>query len=271
MGHKTGPGLKFKKVSDRGSPFPIRVLSAGWALHKKGGYGGFLGKGISGKEEIRSAIKNLAEHGADFVKIINSGIVSLGEENQVTAGGFSGEEWKVIEEEAGLQGLPVRCHANSDRAIRQAVEFGVSSVEHGFFISRETLQVMAEKGVAWTPTAIALLGLKASLSPGQQNRVDRIVDQHLEAVLYADSMGVKLQIGTDSGSKGVRPGESFFKELQLFRKAGLSFKQILSAACLDQAEVEQGNYLLVEDKFIEMEKVEAVFIKGVRLKNRLTG
>ena len=165
MGHKNGLGLKFKKVSDRKSPFPIRVLSAGWALYKKGGYGGFLGKGISGKEEIRSAVKTLAESGADFIKIINSGIVSLQEENQVTEGGFSGEEWKVIEEEAGLQGLPLRCHANSDRAIRQAVDFGVSSIEHGFFISRETLQVMAEKGVAWTPTAIALLSLKSFLSP----------------------------------------------------------------------------------------------------------
>ena len=79
---------------------------------------------------------------------------------------------------------------------------------------------------------------------------------------YAASIGVKLEVGTDSGSKGVRPGESFFKELRLFKKAGLSFEQILSAACLDQAEIEQGNYLLVENNFIETEKVEAVFIKG---------
>ncbi|MBI4766851.1 MAG: hypothetical protein HY787_20030 [Deltaproteobacteria bacterium] len=140
MGQKNGLGLKFKKVSDRKSLFPIQVLSAGWALHKKGGYGGFLGKGISGKEEIRSAVKNLAVFGADFIKIINSGIVSLREDNPVTGGGFSGEEWKVIEEEAALQGLPLRCHANSDRVIRQAVDSGVSSIEHGFFISRETLQ-----------------------------------------------------------------------------------------------------------------------------------
>jgi hypothetical protein len=271
MGHKTGLGLKFNKVSDRKSPFPIQVLSTGWALHKKGGYGGFLGKGISGKKEIRSAVKHLAESGADFIKIINSGIVSLQEENSVTEGGFFGEEWKVIEEEAGLQDLPLRCHANSDRAIRQAVDFGVSSLEHGFFISRETLQVMAEKGVAWTPTAIALLSLKSFFSGEVQNRVDRIVDHHLEAVQYAASLGVKLQIGTDSGSKGVRPGESFLKELRLFKKAGLTSNQILSAACLDQAEIEKGNYLLVENNFIEMEKVEAVYIKGLQIQKGLSG
>ena len=165
MGHKSGLGMKFKKVSDRKSPVTIKIRSAGLALNKKGGYGGFLGKGVSGKEEIRSAIQTLAETGADFIKIINSGIVSLQEEKRVTEGGFSGDEWKVIQEEAGVHGLPVRCHANSDRAIRQAVDFGVSSVEHGFFISQETLQVMSEKGVAWTPTAFALLSLKTFSVP----------------------------------------------------------------------------------------------------------
>ena len=139
MGHKSGLGMKFKKVSDRKIPMTIKIRSAGLALNKKGGYGGFLGKGVSGKEEIRSAVQTLAETGADFIKIINSGIVSLQDEKPVIEGGFSGDEWRVIQEEAEAHGLPVCCHANSDRAIRQAVDFGVSSVEHGFFISRELL------------------------------------------------------------------------------------------------------------------------------------
>ncbi len=262
MGHKSGLGLEVKKIPDRFGLFPLEFHSAGWALHKRGGYGGFLGEGVSGKEEIRSAIQTLSKTGADFIKIINSGIVSLQEEKPVTKGGFSGDEWKLIQEEAGVHGLPVCCHANSDRAIRQAVDFGVSSIEHGFYISRETLQVMSELGVAWTPTAFALLSLKASLSGEEQNRIDRIVDLHLEAINYAASIGAKLKVGTDSGSKGIRPGESFFRELQLFQKAGLSLEQILSAACLDQAEIDQGNYLLIENNFIKMKKVESVFIKG---------
>ena len=237
----------------------MKVRSAGLAIHKKGGYGGFLGKGVSGKKEIRAAIRSLTEAGADFLKILNSGIVSLREENPVSEGGFSGDEWKVIQEEAGVHGLPIRCHANTDRAIKQAVDFGVSAVEHGLFISEETLQVMAEQGVAWTPTAIALLSLKAFLPAEEQKQLDRIMDQHLKALDHAASLGVKLQLGTDSGSKGIRPGESFFKELQLFKKAGLTLEPILSAACLDREEIDRGNYLLVENNFIEMERVEAVF------------
>jgi hypothetical protein len=271
MGHKSGLGMKFKKVSDGKIPKTIKIQSAGLALNKKGGYGGFLGKRVSGKEEVRSAIQTLAENGADFIKIINSGIVSLQEEKQVTEGGFSEDEWRVIQEEAGGHSLPVRCHANSDRAIRQAVDFGVSSIEHGFFISQETLQVMSEKGVAWTPTAFALLSIKPFLPSEAQADLDKIIKHHLEAINYAASIGVKLQVGTDSGSKGVSPGGSLFKELQLFQKAELSLEQILTAACLDRAEIERGNYLLVADNFIEMEKVEAVFMDGVQIPKELIG
>jgi hypothetical protein len=90
------------------------------------------------------------------------------------------------------------------------------------------------------------------------------MNHHLKDVSYAASTGVNLGVGTDSGSRGVRPGESFFKELQLFQKAGLSLDQILSAACLDHEEIERGTYLLVKINFIEMEKVEAVFNHGVQ-------
>jgi imidazolonepropionase-like amidohydrolase len=269
MGHKSSLGLELKKVSNRRSLFPIRVCSAGLALHKKGRYGGFLGTGVSGKREIQKAVRSLAKAGADFLKVINSGIVSLKEERTVTDGGFSEEEWKVIQEEAGLNRLSIRCHANSDQAIRQAVDFGASSVEHGFFISQETLHSMAEKNVAWTPTAIALLSLKALLPGIEQKNLDRIMDQHLNAVGQAASIGVKLQVGTDSGSRRIKAGESFFRELQLFKKAGLALDQILSAACLGLEEIDQGNYLLVKDNFIEMGSVEAVFIKGVQIQKEL--
>jgi len=262
MGHKTGLGLEFRKSSDRIGSLPIKIRSAGLALHKKGGYGGFLGKGVSGKEEIKSTIQALNEAGVDFIKIVNSGIVSLDEGKPVTRGGFSDEEWRVIQEEAGAHGLPIRCHANSDQAIRQAVDFGASSIEHGFFIGEETLQAMAEREVSWTPTAFALLSLKPFLPEDKQYNLNRIMDQHLKTINLAAAIGVRLQIGTDSGSKGVRPGESFFKELQLFRKAGLNLEQILAVACLDQAEMEEGNYLLVEDNFIKLGRIEAVYFKG---------
>ena len=96
----------------------------------------------------------------------------------------------------------------------------------------------------------------------EQVWIEKIVDNHLKAIYYGASIGVNLRVGTDSGSKGVRPGKSYFKELQLFKQAGLSLDQIIAAACLGREEMEKGNYLLVEKNFIEMEKVEALYING---------
>lgn len=259
LGQKNATGLEFKAGLQReNSGFKIRT--SGQALFKKGTYGGFLGKGVSGKDEITKTISALALAGVDFIKVINSGIVLPQGKNPVTEGGFSHEEWNVIREEAGRHELQVRCHANTDPLIRQAVAFGVSSIEHGFFISRETLHWMVEKKISWTPTVFALLSIKPFLSREERGLIEKIVDNHLKAVYYGASLGVKLQVGTDSGSKGVRPGESFFKELQLWKRAGLSFEQIISAACLGREEIEKGNYLVVKSDFIEKETVDAIFI-----------
>jgi hypothetical protein len=271
MGHKSGLGLELKKNENRWGKDSLRIRSAGRALSKKGTYGGFLGKGIAGEKEIKTAINALVSAGADFIKIINSGIVSLHEKKRVTEGCFSMEEWKIIQGEAVRHRLKIRCHANTDRLIRQAIAFGASSVEHGFFISDETLLEMAAKNISWTPTAFALMSIRSFLPRDEQGQLDQILDNHLEAIYYGASRGVKLQVGTDSGAKGVRPGESFFKELKLFRKAGLSSEQIISAACLGREEIAKGNFLRVAKNFIDQERVEAVFIHTARVTDDYAG
>jgi imidazolonepropionase-like amidohydrolase len=258
MGHRTGTGLDAKTCLAG----KIAVRSAGYAIYKKGGYGAFLGKGVSGKGEIEKVVREIADAGIDFIKVINSGVVSFGGMQPVTAGGFTLEELGIIHSEAEERGLEMICHANSDSAIRDAVVAGAASIEHGFFVSEETLHMMAEKGVSWSPTAFALLNNASSLSPDQRSYIEGVVDAHLSSVRYACSAGVKLHVGTDSGSKGLSHGGSFFEELRLFRKAGLTNEQILSAACMDAGEIEKGNYLLIGTDFIEEGGIEAMYVRG---------
>ncbi len=258
MGHRTGVGLAAKKIA-KGQ---MEVETAGFAISKRGGYGAFLGRQVSDEEEIRTAVKEVALSGADFIKVINSGIVSSRENEPVTEGGFSREELKMICSEAGTRGLAVACHANSERAIKDAVSAGVSSIEHGFFISREILHMMAESGVSWTPTIFALAVLSDTLSPPGKKHIEEVVENHLDSVYHGASIGVQLNVGTDSGSKGVRHGDSFFDELRLFRCAGLSREKIVSFACMDRKEIEKGNYLLVEKDFITDRKIAAVYRGG---------
>jgi imidazolonepropionase-like amidohydrolase len=258
MGHRTGVGLAARKIA-KGEP---EVKSAVSAISRRGGYGAFLGRPVSGGEEIRKAVKEIAQTGADFIKVINSGIVSARGNGQVTEGGFSREELKIICDETGERNLIVACHANSEKAIEDAVSAGVSSVEHGFFITHKVLHMMAEAGVSWTPTIFALAVLSDGLAPWEKKYIERVVEKHLESVSYAASIGVKLNVGTDSGSRGVRHGESYIEELRLFRRAGLSLESILSCACMDTDEIEKGNYLLVEEDFITTGNIASVYRGG---------
>ncbi len=261
MGHRSGIGLEAKVILSG----TVSVRSAGYAIHRKGTYGAFLGKSVAGKEEIKRAVREIAEAGADFVKVINSGIVCTEGADLVTEGGFTREELRIIIAEAGERDLNVVCHANSDRAIREAVGAGAVSIEHGYFVSAATLHMMAEAGVAWTPTVSALLSLSPALRPPERAYIEKAVEGHLSSIYYASSIGVKLNIGTDGGSKGVPHGEPFFDELQMFRKAGLTFEQILSAACMGNDEIEKGNFLVVKKDFIASRKIEAIFKDGKQI------
>ncbi|HXW68187.1 MAG TPA: amidohydrolase family protein [Dissulfurispiraceae bacterium] len=251
MGHTSGIGLHAKALFHG----DMEVRSAGYAVYKKGTYGSFLGKGVSGTSEIKKAVHEIADAGADFIKVINSGIVSARKAGSVTDGGFSSEELHVINETARSRNLHMICHANSDAAVLNAINAGAVSIEHGYFLSRETLHRMAEARIAWIPTIFALHSL-ARLSPAaEQVLIEKTVERQLSSVSYAASIGVILHIGTDSGSKGTAHGSSFFEELQLFRKAGLPPEQIISAACMDEGEMSRGNFLIVNGDFT----LEAVF------------
>jgi imidazolonepropionase-like amidohydrolase len=260
MGHKSAAGLEARRVLAG----EVRVRSAGWAIFRKGTYGSFLGKGVSGKEEIRGAIREISEAGADFLKVVNSGIVSLSGDGAVTEGGFSPEELKIIHGEALECNLVVRCHANSEKAITDAIAAGTSSIEHGFFITKEHIHAMAEKGIAWTPTVYALQSLSPTLREEGKRYLASVIDHHLSSIHYASSIGCRLRIGTDSGSKSVDHGLSFFDEMSLFRKAGLTLPQIFSSACVEAEEMERGNFLLVKKDFITTREIEAVYQEGKR-------
>src|SRR5208337_2642819 len=199
MGHRSGIGLKAKELFHSDPDAGIKIKSAGYAIYKKGTYGSFLGKGVSGTSEIKQAVDEIADAGADFLKVINSGIVSAKKPGLVTEGGFSPEELKVLNEAARSRNLCMVCHANSDSAVQNALGAGAVSIEHGYFVSHDTLHRMAEEKIEWIPTIFALLNLAGIFPVVERANIEKIVEEHLLSVSYAASIGVPLRIGTDSG------------------------------------------------------------------------
>jgi len=256
------------------------VVTTGFALRKSGQYGAFLGRGIpgdgmsivcgegsgisskdgsaSGREGIIRVVDELCGKGIDQLKVLESGVVSFKNYGQVGDLQFSLPELKFIVELAHEKGLRTMVHANSAEGVKRAVLAGADSVEHGYFLSEELLELMAERGVFWVPTVVPVAGqLKKSGSkytpkdstnevaefheprqleksgkytPEEISVIRKTYLKHLQMIKKAADAGVRLAVGTDAGAPGVEYGASFYDELLFFAEAGLSNGEIICAA-----------------------------------------
>jgi hypothetical protein len=236
----------------------LDIKTAGCALYKKGTYGGYIGKGVDTVQEAQAIIEELAEYGADYIKIINSGLYEP-DTGKVSEGGFTCHELKGIVQYAQSKGLDTACHANGEKAVQQAVQAGVSMIIHGLGIADETLSLMAEKGTVFIPTVNAFESLK-KISTGRDalKHIEKTVSSHVSAISRAFDMGVKVLPGSDAGPAFIPYGTSFRKEIQFFQKAGIPQDDILLSAA--QGPLKQGgraDFLVLRGL-----QVEKVFVGG---------
>ncbi|MEW5899810.1 MAG: amidohydrolase family protein [Bacillota bacterium] len=237
-GDRAGVGLLAREMVKNGAlPGPV-VAASGCALRKSGMYGSFLGPGVNG--DLAGAFRRLAAAGVDQLKVLVSGIVSFREYGRVGPLQFSPDELNFVVVQAHQAGLKVMAHANSDAAVTIAVRAGVDSIEHGYLMSRTTLKMLAQQGVAWVPTIVpvAVQATRSDLfSREQLTVIEKTYRQQLEAIAEAAELGVTLGVGTDAGSPGVPHGAGYLQELRLYRRAGLEPAAILAAATVAGAQI----------------------------------
>ncbi|HTP05826.1 MAG TPA: amidohydrolase family protein [Nitrospirota bacterium] len=231
-------GLRENAASGREWPRLLRkqpaVMSARWALYKKGGYGARFGVAVETREEIKTEILNLKNAGADIIKIMASGIVSLKEPGNVTAGGFTTQEIQLIVDEARKLGLNVMAHANGEAAIISCAKAGVRSIEHGFFMTNRALEALAQQEIFWTPTVGALVRAAGSGPGGASNHVrdfiDGLIRVHLTMIGRAAALGVPLAVGTDCVLPATDYGRVYGEELGYFERAGIAHAGVVAIA-----------------------------------------
>ena len=93
--------------------------------------------------------------GADVIKIASSGGV-LSESDPFDVPQLTPEELAAIVSEAHKWNRKVAAHCHGDTAARLAITAGVDSIEHGSFLTEDTLKLMKSKGVYLVPTRMAV-------------------------------------------------------------------------------------------------------------------
>ncbi|MEN8190256.1 MAG: amidohydrolase family protein [Thermodesulfobacteriota bacterium] len=232
-GDQSGAALAYKTRGSHTKHGPVTIRAASQALHKKGRYGEFIGSHPETGESLVDCFEK-GDSSGDHVKIFNSGLNSLTEFGVESASQFSREELTALVKSASAKGQKVMVHANGCEPVQAAVRAGCHSIEHGFFMGRENLQEMADRGTFWIPTAFTMKAFQTSLLHSDVDYSREVVEQNLEHQLEqlatARQLGVRVALGTDSGACGVLHGESVGQELKLFLKAGYSLGEAVQCA-----------------------------------------
>lgn len=96
--------------------------------------------------EIRARVDELAERGADVIKIFASASIRDG-----GAPTLSQEQLDAACGQAASHGLRAVVHAHGPESARRSALAGCSQIEHGALLDRETLELLAERGLYFDP------------------------------------------------------------------------------------------------------------------------
>jgi imidazolonepropionase-like amidohydrolase len=161
-----------------------------------------------GIEEVRRAVREQIRRGADFVKIFASGGVTS-PTDMLESRQYSLDELRTAVATADDSSRHVMAHALPDRAIRNCVEAGVRSVEHGNLLEEETAHLMAASGTYLVPTMLIYEDLANNakgyrLARDVEERAIVAADRGRAALEWACKAGVKIGSGSDMLGEGSR-------------------------------------------------------------------
>jgi imidazolonepropionase-like amidohydrolase len=152
----------------------------------------------NGPEQCREAVREQMKYGADLIKLcVSGGVLSA---DSVDLPEFTAAEMSAMISEAHTGKRKVAAHAHGDVAARLAIEAGVDSIEHGSFLSEDTLQLMKRKGVYLVPTRMALdwvVKQADTYPPVIAAKARAAAAAHGDMFRTALRLGVPIALGTD--------------------------------------------------------------------------
>ena len=168
----------------------------------KGHYGSFIGLVYEDLREYAHLVKQQKQHGADFVKIMISGLMDFDRAGVLTEPGLPPEQIRQLIHIAHEEGMSVMAHANGAETVLAAAQAGIDSVEHGAYQNQESLAAMTEAGAVWVPT-LSTVGNLLGKGRFPDDQVRKILESTLENLSHYQGL---VAPGTDAGAWAVPHG-----------------------------------------------------------------
>jgi len=248
--------LHLRDAINQGRVKGPRIWAAGTAIASTGGHGDptngynaelshLLGPPgptegvINSVDDARQAVRQRYKDGSDVIKITATGGV-LSYARSGDAPQFTVNEIKAVVDTAKDYGYKVAAHAHGEEGMYRAVEGGVTSIEHGTYMSDRVMALMKQKGTWYVPTIYAgrFVADKAKVDgyfpEVVRPKAARIGAQIQDTAARAWRNGVKIAFGTDMG---VGPHGDNAREFVYMVEAGMPAAYALQAATIRAAEV----------------------------------
>jgi len=195
-----------------------------------------LSGGVNTDEALRLLVRINADRGVKAIKTRGTqraGLPDTDPRQQV----YTERQLRVVVDEAAQHDLPVLVHAHGDEGARAAVLAGARSIEHGTYLSDDTLRLMQQRGTWFVPTYVTM----DEMNEEQYDYVLRLRGKHMlppleRAIRSAHAMGVQIATGADN----YYTDDSINRisiEVEHFVRMGMSNFKALQAATTSSAEL----------------------------------
>jgi imidazolonepropionase-like amidohydrolase len=174
-------------------------------------------------DALRALVRQTKQEGADVIKLFATSGLGAGGNQTMTD-----EQIQAVCSEARAVGLRSVVHAIGDKGAKASVLAGCTSIEHGPFVTDETLALMAQRGTYFDPNLLVLhnyLDNRAGFPTFSQQTLDAIdkgIASMADALRRARAHQVKIVFGTDAvaGSHGRNAEEFIYRVKEAGEKPG---------------------------------------------------
>ena len=204
MGAKGGVVLHLRQAVESGLVRGSGIIASGHVICMTGGHGWFFGRESDGPDEVRKNVRREIKAGADCVKLIATGGVLTPGVNPSFAQ-LSYAELRAGIEEAHKAGRKTATHAQGEQGIANAVKAGIDSVEHGYYLTEELIEIMLGKGIYLVPTITSLTNIVDNAVDGgipdwAVDKARTVIVAARQSHAKARQAGVRIAMGTDAGT-----------------------------------------------------------------------
>ncbi len=236
-GAADGIVIELAKCEADGMVTGPRIKAAGRVITMTGGHGHIIGRQADGPAGVTAATRAELAGGADFIKVMaTGGVLTRGVDPQQTA--LQVDELQAVAREAHNAGKRATTHAIGGQGIKNAMKAGIDSIEHGFYLDDEALEMAVDQGIYLIPTLIAvnrIVDNGDSIPEWVVKKAESESGHHRDSFIAAVRSGMKVAAGTDAGTP-FNPHPDLAAELETMVEFGMSATDALVAATRNAAE-----------------------------------